>query len=113
MEAESSSEMDEAGRPRPSGSVELTVLQKQPGEHLRMIHDHFRSEIMRLVRAADAVANDEAAIAELSDAADQLSMRRNYEEFGTFCGLACRGVAVHHRIEDVHIFPLIGQDDRY
>ena len=35
--------IDDSTRPRVAGSVELTPRQRQAGDHLRMVHDHFRA----------------------------------------------------------------------
>ena len=45
--------IDDSTRPRVAGSVELTPRQRQAGDHLRMVHDHFRSQPRQLTGAVE------------------------------------------------------------
>ncbi|HSU03879.1 MAG TPA: hypothetical protein VLK03_15120, partial [Nocardioides sp.] len=43
--------IDDSTRPRVAGSVDLTPRQQLAGDHLRMIHDHFRQQLAQLTTA--------------------------------------------------------------
>ena len=45
--------IDDATRPRVAGSVELEPRQRAAGDHLRMVHDHFRHQLETLTRAVE------------------------------------------------------------
>lgn len=106
-------DLDEAGRPRPSGDVELRPDQMGPGEHLRVVHDHLRAEVTQLAELADEVVGEQDRIGEVARAVEDLSMRENFDRFGTFCAMTCRMLNMHHRIEDLHVFPAIARDEFY
>ena len=46
--------IDDATRPRVAGSIELEPRQRAAGDHLRMVHDHFRHQLETLARAVAA-----------------------------------------------------------
>ena len=53
--------IDDATRPRVAGSVELDPRQRGAGDHLRMVHDHFRHQLETLTRAVEDLQDGGAA----------------------------------------------------
>ena len=53
--------IDDATRPRVAGSVDLEPRQRAAGDHLRMVHDHFRHQLETLTRAVDALQDASGA----------------------------------------------------
>lgn len=90
-----------------AGSVELTPRQRAAGDHLRMIHDHFRSQLDALSRAVasfrDGVGGVDAVRAGVQDLAPSLSA----QQVAGLCGQVCRFLTVHHTIEDQDLFPAV------
>jgi len=107
--------IDDATRPRVAGSVELEPAQRAVGDHLRMVHDHFRHQLETLTRAAEALrdgAGDGAG-----DAADDVEAVRagvhalapslTAQQVSGLCGQVCRFLTMHHTIEDQNLFPAV------
>lgn len=101
--------LDDATRP-PSPKLEgLTEAQRQPGQHLKMIHDHLRQNMEVLRRLIDRAAAGEVSADEVATETGGLAMIANFRRFGTLCGQYCQFVSMHHAIEDQAIFPALGQ----
>ncbi|SDG39124.1 hemerythrin domain-containing protein [Pelagibacterium luteolum] len=101
--------LDDATRPRAPKLENLTIEQRAPGRHLKMIHDHLRQNMQVLRRMVDEVAAGEKIVAEVEAEAEALTMVSNYRQFGNLCGQHCNIVNTHHSIEDAHIFPALSE----
>lgn len=101
--------LDDATRPRAPKLENLTPEQRAPGRHLKMIHDHLRSNMAALREMVEAVAAGEKTVAEVEAEAEALTIISNYRQFGTLCGEHCQIVNTHHSIEDAHIFPALSE----
>ena len=99
--------LDDATRPAIPELPGLTDAQRQPGQHLRMIHDHLRDNMVVLGRLIERAAAGEATKAEIEAETADLVMVSNYRRFGTLCGQYCQFVHGHHSIEDQMIFPAL------
>lgn len=99
--------LDDATRPAIPDLPGLTQAQRVPGQHLRMIHDHLRENMVVLGRLIERAAAGEATPAEVKAETADLVMVSNYRRFGTLCGQYCQFVHGHHSIEDQMIFPSI------
>lgn len=45
---------------------------------------------------------DETDRPRVQNAVHAVGLRATYEQLGSFCGQLCRGIEMHHRIEDAH-----------
>jgi len=97
--------LDDATRPAIPRLEGVTDQQRPPGEHLRMIHDHLRDNIVVLGRLIERASQGEASAEEVRAETADLAMVSNYRRFGTLCGQYCQFVHGHHAIEDQMIFP--------
>jgi hypothetical protein len=97
--------LDDATRPAIPDLPGLTEAQRGPGEHLRMIHDHLRENMVVLGRLIERAAAGTASAEEVKAETADLVMVSNYRRFGTLCGQYCQFVHGHHSIEDYAIFP--------
>ena len=101
--------LDDATRP-PAPKLEgLTDDQKQPGLHLRMIHDHLRDNMVTLGKLIDRAKAGQLTPAEVEEQTDNLVMVANFRRFGNLCGQYCQIVHTHHSIEDYAIFPALAE----
>ncbi|ODT47497.1 hemerythrin domain-containing protein [Devosia sp. 63-57] len=99
--------LDDATRPAIPDLPGITEVQKLPGQHLRMIHDHLRDNMVVLGRLIERAGEGKASVAEVKAETADLVMVSNYRRFGTLCGQYCQFVHGHHSIEDVAIFPAL------
>jgi hemerythrin-like domain-containing protein len=99
--------LDDATRPAPPRLDGLTDTQRQPGQHLRMIHDHLRQNMVVLGQLIERAADGRASAADVRAETADLVMISNYRRFGTLCGQYCQFVHGHHSIEDAMIFPAL------
>jgi len=97
--------LDDATRPAIPKLAGVTEAQKAPGEHLRMIHDHLRENMVVLGRLIERASQGKATAEEIQAETEELVMVSNYRRFGTLCGQYCQFVHGHHSIEDYAIFP--------
>ena len=97
--------LDDATRPAIPDLPGLTDAQRLPGQHLKMIHDHLRDNMVVLGRLIERAAAGEKTAAEIEAETADLVMVSNYRRFGTLCGQYCQFVHGHHSIEDQMIFP--------
>lgn len=104
---------DESSRPRVAGRVELTPAQRLPGQHLRDIHNHFRSQLAALRAGVDEVRDGEASVAEIRTSLQGIDTGLNRLMVGGLCAQVCRYVTLHHSIEDQYLFPQVGQYAEY
>ena len=99
--------LDDATRPPPIRIEGLTEAQREPGRHLKEVHDHLRANMVTLGRLIERAAAGGADAAALTAEAAGLAMVVNYRRFGALCGEHCQIVNMHHSIEDAVIFPAI------
>lgn len=98
---------DDATRPPIPALPGITERQKLPGQHLEMIHDHLRDNMVTLGRLIERAAEGKANADEVKAETADLVMVTNYRRFGTLCGQYCQFVHGHHSIEDQALFPSI------
>lgn len=99
--------LDDATRPTAPKLEGLTEAQREPGRHLKQIHDHLR-ENMRVLRVLiERATAGEVTTREVADATGQMTMVANFRRFGNLCGQHCAFVEQHHSIEDYAVFPAI------
>lgn len=101
--------LDDTTRPRAPKLENLTIEQRAPGRHLKMIHDHLRGNMAALRQMVEQVAAGEKTVAEVEAEAEAMTMISNYRQFGNLCGQHCQIVNTHHSIEDAHIFPALSE----
>ena len=99
--------LDDATRPAPPVLAGLTPRQRQPGQHLRMIHDHLRDNMQVLGQLIGRAAAGKATPADVAAETADLVMVSDYRRFGTLCGQYCQFVHGHHSIEDRMLFPAL------
>lgn len=101
--------LDDATRPEIPVLADITEAQRLPGQHLKMIHDHLRENMVVLGRLIERAAEGEASAEEVRAETADLVMVSNYRRFGTLCGQYCQFVHGHHSIEDQALFPTLAQ----
>ncbi len=99
--------LDDATRPPLQKLEGLTPRQRAPGEHLRMIHDHLRDNMVTLGKLIERASAGAVSQAEIASETDSMAMVSNYRRFGNLCGQHCGIVDTHHTIEDQHLFPAL------
>lgn len=100
--------IDDSTRPRRVATgPELTAAEQARGQHLVLVHDMYREELVRVQRLLDQVATGHVEAMELRGMVADLTMRRTYASLGAFCERFCQAVEMHHRIEDAHMFPAL------
>ncbi len=107
-------ELDDSTRPRATPVGALTPEQRARGNHLVLVHDMFRRQVAAVRDVRDRLKPTQptaASTAELRGQINELTMRQNFEQFGTFCAQYCQIVNVHHTIEDQHLFPALEAAD--
>jgi hypothetical protein len=109
--------IDDATRPRVAGSVELDARQRAAGDHLRMVHDHFRHQLETLTRAVEALqeaSGDGAREVEAVRAGVHgLAPSLTAQQVAGLCGQVCRFLTMHHTIEDQSMFPAVATMEAY
>lgn len=106
--------LDDAARPPVQELEGLTDAQRAPGQHLRLIHDHLRRNMVTLGKLIDRASSGSVTRQEITAETDGLEMVANYRRFGNLCGQHCQIVNTHHSIEDHAIFPeLARQGDAF
>lgn len=103
--------LDDATRPAIPDLPGITDAQRLPGQHLRMIHDHLRDNMVVLGRLIERAAAGEKTAADIEAETSNLVMVSNYRRFGTLCGQYCQFVHGHHSIEDQMIFPVLADQN--
>jgi hypothetical protein len=105
--------IDDATRPRVAGSVELTPRQRGAGEHLRMIHDHFRQQLETLTRAVDSLRDGAGDLDAVRAGVHDLAPSLTAQQVAGLCGQVCRFLTMHHAIEDQSMFPAVATMEAY
>lgn len=101
--------LDDATRPPLQKLEGLTDAQREPGQHLRMVHDHLRDNMTTLGKLIERANAGSVTSAEIAAETADLAMVANYRRFGNLCGQHCNIVNMHHSIEDAHLFPVLAQ----
>jgi hypothetical protein len=91
--------------PDSTGFSDSTAAGRAQQQLLQSVHAHLREELQQIRDAVAQVAAGETDIDSARHHINQLTMRQNYWTVGSFCAAYCRVVAVHHTIEDLHMFP--------
>jgi hemerythrin-like domain-containing protein len=99
--------LDDATRPKAPKLDGLTAEQREPGLHLREIHDHLRHNMRVLRGLIEQAAAGEVTPAEIAAQTDDLALVANFRRFGTLCGQYCQFVQGHHSLEDAALFPAL------
>lgn len=99
--------LDDETRPPIQKLEGLTEAQREPGRHLKQIHDHLRHNMKTLAALIERANAGAATPAEIAAETGSLEMVANYRRFGNLCGRYCQVVDTHHSIEDYHLFPAL------
>ena len=99
--------LDDATRPKAPRLEGLTDAQREPGRHLKMVHDHLRQNMTEIGGLIEAAAGGTVSVEEVEAQTGDLAMLSNYRRFGNLCGQHCQIVNTHHSIEDYAIFPAL------
>jgi hemerythrin-like domain-containing protein len=75
------------------------------------VHNHLRQELAEIQTAAIAVAEGRLDPAAARSLINRMTVRQNYWTLGAFCAQYCRVVAIHHTLEDRHLFPALHRED--
>ncbi|NYG55498.1 hemerythrin domain-containing protein [Nocardioides perillae] len=102
---------DDAARPTTTAYAEVDAAARAHGDHLRLIHDVYRDGLRRAAEVLGRVADGTAEVGEARSALHDVGLRAAYDQLGSFCGQLCRGIEVHHRIEDAHLYPALRAAD--
>ena len=105
--------IDDSTRPRVAGSVELTPRQRLGGDHLRMIHDHFRQQLETLTRAVASVQEGAGGLDDVRAGVQALAPSLTAQQVAGLCGQVCRFLTMHHSIEDQSLFPAVATLEAY
>lgn len=105
--------IDDATRPRVAGSVELTPRERAAGDHLRMIHDHFRQQLQTLTRAVEALQDGLGDVEAVRAGVHGLAPSLDAQQVAGLCGQLCRFLTMHHTIEDQNLFPAVETMEAY
>lgn len=100
--------LDDSTRPVAPKLSGLTPEQKEPGEHLKLVHDHLRGNMKTLRVLIERASAGGVTSSEVADATRDMEMLANYRRFGNLCGQHCGIVEQHHSIEDYAVFPPLG-----
>jgi predicted glycoside hydrolase/deacetylase ChbG (UPF0249 family) len=101
--------LDDSTRPPIPELPGLQDHQRLAGEHLKMIHDHLRDNMVTLGRLIERAGAGTASAADVAAETGDLVMVSNYRRFGTLCGQYCQFVHGHHSIEDQALFPALAR----
>jgi hemerythrin-like domain-containing protein len=99
--------LDERARPHAPAhpDAEPTPRGLRSAQALVQIHDHFRDELQQIRNVVDQVASGHGDAAAARSLINRMTMRQNFWSVGAFCASYCRLLALHHTIEDEHVFP--------
>lgn len=98
----------EAGtRPQAPKLENVTKAQRAKGQHLAAIHAHYLSDMARISMVIDRIEAGDTPPAHLAQIVLASDMAQNFAAFGNLCGQGCQMLAMHHNIEEHHMFPEI------
>ncbi|MEO6015248.1 MAG: hemerythrin domain-containing protein [Devosia sp.] len=99
--------LDDSTRPTVSKLDGLTPRQREAGEHLKQIHNHFRDNMQAIRQLIQRAGDGFATSQDVEDGVAKLEMVGNLRRFGNLCGQHCQIVNTHHSIEDAHVLPAL------
>ena len=105
--------IDDATRPRVAGAVELTPRQRVAGDHLRMIHDHFRQQLAALTGAVEALRAGSGDVGAVRAGVHAIAPELSAQQVAGLCGQVCQFLTMHHSIEDQSMFPAVATLEAY
>ncbi len=105
--------IDDSTRPRVAGSVDLTPAQRQAGDHLRMVHDHFRAQLQQLTGAVEELRDGAGDVGAVRDSLHSLAPALTAQQVSGLCQQVCRFLTMHHTIEDQSMFPAVATMEAY
>lgn len=97
--------LDDATRPAAPKLDGLTPDQKEPGLHLKEIHNHLRQNMRMLRVLIERASQGQVNAAQVAAETGDMAIVANFRRFGNLCGQHCAFVETHHSIEDYAIFP--------
>ena len=104
---------DEKTRPtlaEPAGTT-YPPVQEAVVQHLVDIHDHLRSELMRIDAVLDEVRRGVLTAGAARSEVHAMSLRQNNWTLGAYCQSYCGFVNGHHSLEDASVFPHLRRAD--
>ena len=104
---------DETTRPtlaEPAGTT-YPPAQEAVVQHLVDIHDHLRSELMRIDAVLDEVRRGVLTAGAARSEVHAMSLRQNNWTLGAYCQSYCGFVSGHHSLEDASVFPHLRRAD--
>lgn len=105
--------IDDATRPRVAGQVDLTPRQRHAGDHLRMIHDHFRQQLAQLTTAVTELREGTLDVGAVREHLHRLAPALTTQQVSGLCQQVCRFLTMHHTIEDQNLFPAVATLEAY
>ena len=105
--------IDDSTRPRVAGSVDLSPRQRLAGDHLRMIHDHFRQQLGQLTLAVGELRDGSGDVAAVRENLHLLGPALTAQQVSGLCRQVCRFLTMHHTIEDQSMFPAVATLEAY
>jgi hypothetical protein len=105
--------IDDATRPRVAGSVDLTPQQRVAGDHLRMIHDHFRQQLAQLTTAVGELRDGTGDVDAVRAGVHRLGPALTAQQASGLCRLVCSFLTMHHSIKDQSMFPAVATLEAY
>ncbi|MCW2738002.1 hemerythrin domain-containing protein [Nocardioides sp.] len=105
--------IDDSTRPRVAGSVDLTPRQRLAGDHLRMIHDHFRGQLAQLTHAVVELRDGTGDVGAVREGLHRLAPALTEQQVSGLCRQVCRFLTMHHSIEDQSMFPAVATLEEY
>jgi hemerythrin-like domain-containing protein len=99
--------LDDATRPAAPKLTGLTPDQREPGLHLKEVHNHLRGNMKMLRTLIERASQGEVSQDQVATETGGMTMVANFRRFGNLCGQHCSIVNTHHSIEDYAIFPAI------
>lgn len=99
--------LDDATRPAAPKLTGLTPGQREPGLHLKEVHNHLRGNMKMLRTLIERASQGEVSQDQVATETGGMTMVANFRRFGNLCGQHCSIVNTHHSIEDYAIFPAI------
>jgi hemerythrin-like domain-containing protein len=99
--------LDDATRPVAPKLTGLTPDQREPGLHLKEVHNHLRGNMKMLRTLIERASQGEVSQDKVAAETGGMTMVANFRRFGNLCGQHCSIVNTHHSIEDYAIFPAI------
>lgn len=94
-------------RPSAPALPHVTDAQRRKGRQLAAIHRHYLQDLARIRAVIDRIEAGDTPPAHLAQIVLASDMAQNFAAFGNLCGQGCQMLAMHHNIEQHHMFPEI------